>query len=153
MENIAKVLLIEKNCAQLIALTVWLKQFPELHVNGTMSEKDLWQSVDLDSSTNYDLIIYGLEITDSDEVPLELAMALSFIRKTNAKANSPIIILLTRQLSQFNKNNITSQICQQLLKESDGQLCWTDSLQNFGRQITTMLSQKKASAILTSKVG
>ncbi len=153
MKNTAKVLLIEKNCAQLIALTVWLKQFPEMHVHGTMFEKDFRESVDQSSAINYDLIIYGLETADGEEIPLELAMALSLIRKINAKAIRPLIILLTHHLICTPRNHITSQMFQQLQKESDGQICWSDSLRDSHQTITRLLSQRQAVNIITAKAG
>jgi hypothetical protein len=153
MNNIAKVLIIEKNCAQLIALTVWLKQFPELHVQGTMSADTLKQSIEKDSVSEYDLVIYGLEIGNSDEVPLELAMALSLIRKIKSRANRPAIILLCHYLTNNQTNNITAQISQQLLRESNGQLYLTDSLVDFHHEIIQLLSSRRAASILTARAG
>jgi hypothetical protein len=151
MEKTARILIIEKNCAQLIALTVWLKQFPELHVQGTLSGNDLKQSIEKDSE--YDLIIYGLEISNSEEVPLELAMALSLIRKIKSRVNRPAIVLLSHYLTNDQTNNTTTQISQQLLRESDGQLCLTDSLIDFHHEIISLLSYRRATSILTAMVG
>jgi hypothetical protein len=153
IDPIAKVLIIEKNCAQLIALTVWLTQFPQLQVHGSMSEKNLKKSDERNLITNYDLIIYGLEIDNNEEFPLELAMALSLIRKLKSTQNSPAIILLANHLSSKPTSNINRQINQQLLKESDGQLYLTNSLIDFHKEINRLLSYRKVIDIVTAKAG
>lgn len=153
MENTAKVLIIEKNCAHLIALTVWLKQFHYLHVQGTMSGESLKIPADKDNVSEYDLIIFGLEIGNSEEVPLELAMTLSLIRKIKSRADRPAIVLLSHYLTNDQTNNTTTQISQQLLRECDGQLHLSDSLIDFHNEITRLLSYRKATSILTARVG
>lgn len=153
IDTVAKVLIIEKNCAQLIALTIWLTQFPQLQVHGSMSEQNLKKSIDTSYISNYDLVIYSLEIDSSDELPLELAMALSLIRKLKSKQNRPAIILLTNPSINKQTTNINTQINQQLLKESDAQLYLTDSLLDFYREINRLLSFRKAINRITAKAG
>ncbi len=153
MDDIAKVLILEKNCAQLIALTVWLQQFPELDVVGSMSVTELKQSIDKNLTLEYDLIIYGLEIGNSEEVPLELAMSLSLVRKVKSKAYAPAVILLTNCLNEGQTNNTTTQMSHQLLRESDAQLLMTDSLKDCYREITRLLSYKYANKTPAIKAG
>ncbi len=153
IDTIARVLIIEKNCAQLIALTIWLTQFPQLQVHGNMPEQNLKRSIDISLTSNYDLVIYSLEIDHNEEFPLELAIALSLIRKLKSEQNRPAIILLANPLINKQTNNINTQINQQLLKESDGQLYLTDSLIDFYREINRLLSYRKAINMIIAKAG
>jgi len=153
IDTVAKVLIIEKNCAQLIALTLWLTQFPQLQVHASMSEQNLKKSMDMSLAFNYDLIIYSIEIDSNEEFPLDLAMALSLIRKLKSKQNRPAIVLLANPLINKQTNSINTQINQQLLKESDAQLYLTDSLIDFYREINRLLSYRKAINMIIAKAG
>jgi len=153
IDSIARILIIEKNCAQLIALTIWLTQFPQLQVHGNMPEQNLKRSTDISLTFNYDLVIYSLEIDHNEEFSLEPAIALSLIRKLKSEQNRPAIILLANPLINKQTTSINSQINQQLLKESDTQLYLTDSLIDFYREINRLLSYRKAINLITAKAG
>ncbi len=153
INTIAKVLIVEKNCARLIGLAIWLTQFPKLQVYASLSEQNLKDLSDRGLSYDYDLVVYGLETDNNEEFPLQLAMALSLIRKMKALQSRPMIIMLANNLISEQTSNINTEINQQLLKESDGQLYLTDSLIDFHREINRLLSYRKAIAMITAKAG
>ena len=152
-ESRAKILIVDDNCAQLIALTIWLTQFPQLQVQGNMYLKSFREHGDLVFANGYDLIIFGMEIDQANEFPINQILALASIRKAKEEQNKPAIIMLADGWSGQHINNAYKSVNQQLLKESDGRVYLADSLLDFHIEINRILSYRRAISKLDVKAG
>lgn len=142
-DNRANILIVEHKSAQLVALTVWLSQFAELQVSGSLSGNKL--GLGTESRSEYDLIIFGLEMVRSDEIPFKLIVDFSLLRKLKAKTQIPILLLVSGYSDCKKTNNASEQIYAQIFNECDSVLSSDHTLSSIYTEIIRLLARKQLS--------
>ncbi len=143
INNRAKILIVEHKSAQLIGLTIWLSQFAELQVFGSLSGNNLRAGFENRLPAEYDLIIFGLEMVRSEEIPFRLIADFSLLRKLKSKMEIPILLLLSSGSAGKNGNNMGEQIYDQIFNECDSVLSSDHTLNYIHTEINHLLARKQ----------